>query len=81
MRDGIKREIRLRMIGGPMDEMVVLYVLDYEFKGKIVVPLLKDGKLTDKAAAYDMLQGLDEDGNILMSFTKIVDAPKATLFN
>ena len=81
MRDGKVRPISMRMIGGPLDDQVVLYLIDYEFAGRVVVPLMGGGELTGKAAVYDMLQGLDEEGNILMSFTEIIDSPDATVLN
>lgn len=81
MRDGVTRTVKMRMLGGPLNDKVVLYITDYEFAGKVVTPLMESGELTGKAAVYEMMQGLDEEGNLLMSFTGIVDSPKATVLN
>ena len=72
------QHIPVRLLGGPHDGRLVLYVIDFEFKGTMVVPIIEDQMPTGEGAQYDQMMGVDEDGRMLMSFTKMVSSISAT---
>lgn len=81
VRDDEVRPVAMKLLGGPLDEKLLLYLIDFDFTGAIIIPLFEANKIpTGVAAMYKQLLGVDEDNNILMEFVKLVEAPQAVVF-
>lgn len=80
IRDGKLRPVVMKLLGGPLDDKLLLHLIDFEFTGTITIPIFEGKIPTGAAAVYKQMIGVDEDNNLLMEFAGLVKAPHAVLF-
>lgn len=79
IRDENVRTVVMKLLGGPLDDKLLLYIIDFEFDGTITVPIYKNKIPTGAAAVYEQMMGVDEK-HLLMEFVGLVKAPPSIFF-